>query len=250
MQRVKVRTFSGVVCEQEVYLVSDRAAREGRLDIGRERFRDEAERVAHREAMARRRNAQLINANFSPTSLYSTLTFDVAHEVHDFDEARRVRRSFVRRLKYRYPDAVIYIVMGRGLTTGRIHFHMISEGISAETIAKAWRCGSVKRIEHLRANCRYNGVDHGPDYTGLANYLFDHWTVEQGGHHYYISRGARAPEREEALPCKRAYSADKPPVMRGYKLVEVKATKYGYLYFKYVREPKKRPCGRPPKVRE
>lgn len=247
MRRVKRRTFSGVICEQEVYIVSDRAAGMGQLKMPRQRFRDEAERAAHREAMARRKNAQLINANFSPSSLYSTLTFDTLHEVHTFEEARRVRDNFVRRLKYRYPTAVIYAVMGRGATTSRIHFHLITEGIPEAVIVKTWRCGSVKRIEHLREHCRYNGVDHGQDYTGLANYLFDHWTPEQGGHHYYITRNARHPEKEEPKLCERVYTPDKPPVMRGYMLVETRATKYGYIYYKFVKVPKKAPRGRPRK---
>lgn len=247
MQRVKKKTYSGVICEQEVYFTRAKDVKSSRPP--RPRFADEAERAAHREAMARRRFQQLVNTNFSPTSLYGTLTFDDAHEVHTFEEARRVRANFIRRLHYAYPDAVICVVMGRGETTSRIHFHTLTEGIPAEEIARRWPYGEVKRIVPLRAHNHYDGVDHGADYTGLANYLFDHWTPEQGGHHYKMTRNARRPEACNAEPCKRVYTEDKPPVMRGYKLVETRSTRYGYIYYKFVKEVEKRPCGRPRKVR-
>lgn len=248
MQRVKRKTYSGVICEQEVYFTRSKDA--GFSRPPRPRFADEGERAAHREAMARRKFVRMVNANFSPTSLYGTLTFDNAHEVYDFTDARRVRENFVRRLRYAFPNAVICVVMGRGETTSRIHFHTITEGIPQEEIVKRWPYGTVKRIEPLREHCTYDGVDHGPDYTGLANYLFDHWTPEQGGHHYYITRNACAPDVREAKPCKRVYTEDKPPVMRGYTLVETRSNSYGYIYYKFVKEPVKRPRGRPCKVRE
>lgn len=249
MQRVKRKTYSGVVCEQEVYLVSSRQ-RDVRRAVPRPRFADAEERAEHREKMARRRFVQLVNANFSPTSLYGTLTFDTEHEVHTFAEARRIRDNFIRRLQYAYPRAVICIVMGRGKSTDRIHFHIITEGIPADEIARRWVCGEVSRIVPMRAHNYYDGVDHGADYTGLANYLFDHWTPEQGGHHYRMTRTARKPDKREAQPCKRVYTEDKPPRMPGYLLVEVKATRYGYIYYKFVKKPDKRQPGRPRKAVE
>ena len=81
-------------------------------------------------------------------------------------------------------------------------------------------------------------MDHGQDYTGLANYLFDHWTPEQGGHRWRPTKNLRQPEREKPKEIKREYSEHKPPkAPKGYMLVESRATKYGYLYFKYVKIP-------------
>jgi hypothetical protein len=163
---------------------------------------------------------------------------DNESEVHTFKEARRIRDNFVRCLKYHEPDAKIIIYMGRGKHTHRIHFHMVSEGVSEELIRKKWKFGDVLRIEHLREHNYYNGIDCGQDYTGLANYLFDHWTEEQGGHRWKQTNNLRKPEREPAEVIKREYSEQKPPrAPKGYKLVESKATKWGYLYFRYVLEP-------------
>ena len=100
-----------------------------------------------------------------------------------------------------------------------------------------WKAGVVVHCAHLRAHNYYNKVDHGQDYTGLANYLFDHWTEEQGGQRWKATRNMNRPEQEKATPVKRNYSKNKPPrAPKGYKLVEAQANQFGYLYFKYVKE--------------
>lgn len=237
MQRVKTRLFSGAVCEQIVFNVPDRV-RDIRKAEPRPRFKTEEERAQHRIGISRRNHARLFNANFGPTSLYSTLTFNNEYEVHTFQEARRIRDNFTRRLMYHFPNAKILIYMGRGKGTHRIHFHMVSEGIPEDMITKLWGMGEIVRIENLKAHNYYNGIDHGQDYTGLANYLFDHWTPEQGGHRWKKAGKLDKPEREPSTLVKRNYTEKKPPrPPKGYIFVESKATKYGYLYYKYVRQP-------------
>lgn len=240
MQRLKRRTFSGVVCEQEVFCVPDQL-KEVKKAEPRLRFKTDEERKLHKIGISRRKHVRLINANFSPTSLYSTLTMDNENEVHTFVEARRIRDRFVRRLKYHLPEARITIYMGRGKHTHRIHFHMLSEGVSESLIRKQWNFGSIIRIDQLREHNYYDGVDYGSDYTGLANYLFDHWTTEQGGHRWKQTKNLTPPSREDAKVVKRDYSEKRPPrAPKGYILVQCTQTKFGYLYFKYVREPAKR----------
>ena len=83
-------------------------------------------------------------------------------------------------------------------------------------------------------------VDYGQDYTGLADYLFNHWTPEQGGHRWKATRNLRQPEKEAPTLALRTYTEKKAPIApKGYKLVEARATKWGYIYYKYVREPEK-----------
>lgn len=252
MKRIKKRIFSGAVCEQIVFNVSDRTRNIAKAKP-RLRFKDRAEREQHKLLISRRRHARLINENMDSSGHYSTLTFSNEYEVHTFDEARIVRDRFFRRLKYHHPDAVIFIYMGRGKATDRIHFHMISKGVPEETIRKHWHYGTVVRITRLRAHNYYDGQDHGQDYTGLANYCFDHWTEEVGGHRWKNSRNARQPQEEDAQEVKREYNLEKPPKPpKGYILVAGSANKYGYLYFKYVKQPpeenptKKKKTGPPP----
>lgn len=238
MKRVKRRIFSGVVCEQVVYNVSDRA--DIKKSEPRPRFKDEAEREQHKTGISRRKFARIVNENFSPTSYYSTLTFADDCEVHTFREARRIRNNYARRLQRAFPDARFVIVMGRGKTTSRIHFHMLSDGIPEEVIGEKWNEGSVIHVRQLREHNYYDGIDYGQDYTGLANYLFDHWTPEQGGHRWKGTRNLHQPEHEEAKIALRTYTENKPPIApKGYKLVETHATKWGYILYKYVIEPPK-----------
>ena len=236
MKRVKKRIFAGTVCEQLVYAVSDRA--DVKKAKPRERFPDEESRAAHRDAIARKRFARLINANHNPSSLYSTLTFDDANELHYFSDAKRIRTMWRKVLQRECPDAKIIIVIGRGDNTNRIHFHMISGGIPAEAIRRLWKYGKVVDAKPLRRHNKYNGVDCGTDYTGLANYLFDHWTEEQGGHRYMATRNHVKPEAETPVEVKREYTEERAPAApRGYKLVEAKATPFGYIYYKYIKDP-------------
>lgn len=237
--RVKRRTWAGDMHIQEVYSVSDRTASIKKAEP-KIRFKDEEEREKFNLEISRRTHMLRFAANFSPTSRYSTHTLDDEHEVHTFREARRIRDNYVRRLMRKYPDAVIFIYMGRGKSTNRIHFHMVSEGIPEEDIVGKWNEGRITHVRNLREHNYYNGVDHGQDYTALANYLFNHWTPEQGGHRWKQTRTAKKPDREPAKEIKRTYSEDKPPrAPKGYILVETKATRYGYLYYKYVKQPSK-----------
>ena len=96
MRTVKRRIWAGTVCEQLVYNVPDCIRNiddydpEKRL---RQRFKDAGERAAFLKEISRRVHFRNFMANFSPTSLYSTLTFDDEHEVHTFQEAKRIRGS-------------------------------------------------------------------------------------------------------------------------------------------------------------
>lgn len=235
MKILKKRYFAGTVCEQVVWRVADRVS-DIKTAEPRPRFKDDAARALHREERARRLHARSFNANFGPTSIYSTLTFEDEYEVHTFEEARAIRDAYARRLLYKYPNAIFRIYMGRGKGTNRIHFHMVSDGIPYEYIKKKWKCGKVLHPRQLREHNYYDGVDHGRDYTGLANYLYNHWTEEQGGRHYKRTKNERKPDSEPAVQVHREYSKKKPPVApKGYTLVSAKATPYGCLYFKYAK---------------
>lgn len=240
-KQIKKRIFAGAVCDQIVYSVGDKT--DSKKAAPRPRFKNDEERAEHRRLIARRHHARVINANYSPSSLYSTLTMDDEHEVHSFDEARKIRNRYYDRLKTKHPAAKIHIYMGRGKSTNRIHLHMLSDGIPAEDIARLWKQGTVLRIEPLKEHNYYNGHDCGQDYTGLANYLFDHWTPEQGGRNRYKYSKAtcKAPEEETPTECVREYSPDKPPVApKGYEFIRTDYNKYGYICFHYVKRPKKR----------
>ena len=202
-----------------------------------ERFQNEEERKKFNEARGLRQYIRFFNNNFTENSLYSTLTCSDEYEVHTFGEAKKMRDRFYARIMYKYPEAKIVIHMGRGKSTERIHFHMVSDGVPEEYIVKQWKYGGIKRIVHLRAHVHYDGVDCGRDYKGLAAYLYNHWTEEQGGHKYKASRTMAQPvqEKKETI-CKRTYRPDRPPkAPKGYKFFDVSYNRYGWMEFHYVR---------------
>ena len=235
---MKKRIFCGAVCEQIVYCAPEGAGRSYDPERPRRsRFKDDAEREKFKTEIARRRHYRKFQANFSAGDIFATLTFDDENEVTDFDEARAIRAKWRRMLRRSFPEAVFFIYMGRGRSTHRIHFHMVSHGIPKEWIGEHWGYGRCIRAVELRKRCRYDGVDRGQDYQGLANYLFNHWTPEQGGHRYFATKNARAPEEEKAtaVHIKYSYSAARPPKPpKGYRLTVAEATPYGFQYFRYV----------------
>lgn len=237
MKRVKQRIFAGTTCDQVIMHVCDG-------DVGSrnpqpvERFQSEEERQAFNNGRGLRRFIRLINSNFTPAGYYLTLTFDDANEVYYFEDAKRIRENFRRKIRRIDPNSVYVIVMGRGDNTARIHFHMLYEGKDIDRIKAAWTYGKVIACSHLREN----NIDLdtkenvGTDFTGIACYFWDHWKEEQGGKHYAASKNMKQPEKEPATECLRAYSPERPPIPpKGYRFVKCTAnTKYGYQCFHYV----------------
>lgn len=231
--------YSGAVCETLVYEIPVNVA-PATAKLPQPKPMNEEERLRHLLGISKRHHTQLCNANWNPDYLFCTLTFDDVHLPSDFTDAKRIARNYRRRLKYTYPDSVIFLYLGRGRKSGRIHIHMVCFGIPESVIKEKWKKsgGEVDLIEHLRKHNKVNGKDCGQDYTGLANYLYDHWTPEQGGRHWSNTQNVRQPEIEKTVEVERRYSVQNPPpAPKGYIFVECRETEYGLLYCKSVRNP-------------
>ena len=72
---------------------------------------------------------RLFNQNFGPSSLYSTLTLNNEYEVHTFQEARRLRDNYTRRLMYHFPGARILIVPAFSVVVGSAPAALFAAGI-------------------------------------------------------------------------------------------------------------------------
>lgn len=240
MPRCKRVIRSGDVIEQEVYNVSDRSPNPRRAEP-KPVIKTPEEREMFNIRQSLKRFIRVVNTNFNCKSLYATLTFDDAHLPPDYAAAKRIRDNYIRRLQYAYPKLIAVIVMGRGKFTKRLHMHMLIAGVDEQTVRKKWKQGSIVRIENLREHNFYGDVDHGQDYTGLATYLFKHWTPEQGGKRWKPTKTVQQPDRRRPTLPKRHYSLDKPPLTpKGFMLVSAHASgRYEgeFLYFKYVRIP-------------
>lgn len=236
------KIYSGSVLEIQTYLLEKFRKPSG--SGPNPRFKDKESRQAFMLARSRRKFERMINENFTPAGFYCTLTFDREYECHTVEETNYYRNLYTRRLKRKYQDAKIVSVIGKGKKTDRYHMHALIEGVPEDDISSKWTYGDVKRVEPLREHNFYDGVDHGRDYTALANYMLDHWTPDQGTHKWKATRNLRQPEVEvtegPARPGADAAHPDPeiPEPPEGYILVEAKATKYGFNSFKYVKDPK------------
>ena len=231
--QVKTRSFAGAVCIQTVYQMPEGARiTKAPKREPRPRFKSDEEREEHKRRISRDHCAMLINANFSPSSYFHTLTFNNESEIYDFEDARTIRDKYWEKVRYRYPDAKMMLFMGRGKSTARIHFHMITEGVPPEVIRKLWIWGTVIRSSPLREHNKdsVTGKDHGRDY----------WTPEQGkGRRYKCTKNLQQPEREKPTVCARHYDAEHPPIPpKGYLYTgDCYITTYGYMRFRYIVDP-------------
>ena len=241
MTRVKQRIYAGNTLDICIMHT-------GKSDIGsrnprpRERFKTEEDRKIFNNKRAFRNCIRLVNENFTPNGYYITLTFDDENEIYNFEDARKIRDNFRRRIKYKCRNDSFIIFMGRGSKTARIHFHMIYVGNNIDYVLSQWKYGKIRECRHLREHNidSDTGLDLGQDYSALVTYLWNHWTDEQGGQHCLHTRNMKKPYKEKALECKRYYSPEKPPkAPLGYKYIKCTAnTEYGYQCFHYVVIPK------------
>lgn len=241
---MKCRKWYGDICEQVFYTVPGGVRNVRDYDPEKQtKGMSREEKDRHNENIARLRHYRNFMANFKPGDLYVTLTFNDECEVHTAKEADKERDRLRRRLQRKYPDAVFFIYKGRGRTTARWHLHMVSHGIPLEFIREKWDRGNVEAPRYLRKKNRdKDGNDIGADYKGLANYLFDHWKKEMGGKRWFQTRNAKKPQQEapKEVKLKGGYSAKRPPrAPKGYRLIRVETTTYGYIRFLYIREEKR-----------
>lgn len=236
--RVEKRTYAGTVLRREIFTVSPRITVPDKTEEIKPRFQSVEERKAHSLAMSRKKHIDLVNTNFRPGDLYLTLTFDKKNECHCFEDAKQLTTKYIRRIRRVYKNAVIFWYIGRGENTDRYHTHMLMHGVPDNFAYEKWGYGRIEATRRLWAHVMYDGIDHGADYTSLANYLFDHWEPEQGPHRYHHTRNAKKPDVEGYRPSRRKYSEEHPPAApKGYKLVSSVCTRYGYQCFTYVLEP-------------
>lgn len=238
MERVKQNIYAGNTLDINIFHVcsGDIGKRNARQ---RERFETEEERKSFNEGRSLRNCIRLINENFTENGYYITLTFNDENEIYSFEDAKRIRDNFRRRIKYKCKNDIFCIFMGRGKSTSRIHFHVLYEGNNLNYVLQQWKYGEVRDCKHLREHNidPETGQNLGRDYTALATYLWNHWTPEQGGQHYLHSKNFRKPYKEKTKISVRKYSPEKPPAApKGYKYIKCLAnTKYGFQCFHYVK---------------
>lgn len=238
--RCAKKTVSGAVCEIEVYSVPDGVKLTKSTVPKPQNVRTDEEKTRYNSHKSEKHFVRLVNTNFTSSAYYVTLTYDNEHLPQGYTEAVKNLDNYIRRLRYSNPHAKIVAVTGYGSRSGRLHHHLIVSGVSEGDILGKWLLGDIAKVEHLRKDNYYNGVNHGEDFTTLAVYLHQHTPAEHKGKRWKQTKNIQQPVQEKAKQIKRAYSEVCPPkIPKGFALVEVKTCEFfnGYICFKYVRVP-------------
>ncbi len=230
--------YAGVVLDKEVYTVNEGVRNANDIERKLKKPRTEEEKRIANERQAGRRFRGNLNQTFSTGGLYVTATYDDEHLPKSYAEAEANMKRFIRTVRYKFPNAKIMAVTGYGRKSGRLHHHFVISGVWESYIIEKWKHGLITRIEALRPHNIYNGIDHGRDYTALANYLFAHTTERGKGKRWIQTRNVSQPDKEAAKEIKRNYTPEKPPrTPKGYMLVDTYVGVNGFLNFKYVKIP-------------
>ena len=155
----RTRTIrSGDMIEAEAYpLVLTRGSRAGR----QERTREAVARV--NQKMIRRRLIRKAQINFSQeTSVFLTLTY--AQQPTEEDAARMLDR-YLGRLRYwgkKHGQEIKYIAVTEISSTGRVHHHILLDGIPRDEAEARWKAGFVNGRKYQ---------DNPAGFTGLVRYM-------------------------------------------------------------------------------
>ncbi|MCM1330599.1 MAG: hypothetical protein NC253_14305 [Ruminococcus sp.] len=240
MPNCKRVTRSGAVYEIEYYPISETVRDFKNSKPEPVNVRTDAEKERYNKHKSEKHFIRLVNTNFTSAAYYVTLTYDNEHLPESYAAAVKNLDKYIRRLRYSNPNAKIIAVTGYGRKSGRLHHHLIVSGVSEGDILGKWTFGEIAKVEHLRKNNYYNGVNHGEDYTALAVYLHRHTPADHKGKRWKQTKTIQQPLREKAERVKRVYSPERPSkAPNGFELVEVKTCEWfnGYINFKYVRKP-------------
>lgn len=239
MSKYKKRTFSGAVCEIEIYNSSE--SRCPKLKPAPERIRTDEEKREYNRRKSEKHFIRVVNTNFTHNDYYVTATYCNELLPSSFEEATANVDNYVRRLRRTNPQAKIISVTGYGKRSGRLHHHLIISGVAESDIINKWNGGEIIRAEHLREHNIYNGKDYGEDFTALAVYLHTHTPENVKGRRWKQTRTIQQPKEEKPQKVSRLYSEYKPPkAPEGFALQEVHTSEYygsGYICFKYIRTP-------------
>lgn len=232
------KTRSGVVCEIEVYSVPDGVKLTKNTEPKPQNVRTDEGKARYNNHKSQKRFIRLVNTNFTSTGYYVTLTYDNEHLPESYAEAVKNLDNYIRRLRYSNPHAKIVAVTGFGSRSGRLHHHLIVSGVSEGDLLGKWFLGDIAKVEHLRKDNYYNGLNHGEDFTALAIYLHQHTPAEHRGKRWKQTKNIQQPVQEKSKPIKKVYNEKNlPKAPKGYVLAEVKSCEFfnGYICFKYLR---------------
>lgn len=158
MPYYKKTIISGSVKEVEVYQ-SKRVVGK-RIPRCKNKNSTDAEQLLINFKNAIKKLCRLINANFKPTDLFLTLTYEIEPS---YEQANRELKNFLERIRdwgKRNGKEIKYVYVTER-TDVRIHHHMVMSGIPQDVVDEKWGLGIVIKSR----------LSKNEDYTGLAHYI-------------------------------------------------------------------------------
>lgn len=196
---------------------------------------------------------RLMNENFGPGDLWTTLTYPakcrppseaVQKNIRNFlDRLRRLYKKMGKELKYIYS-------VGRG-KRGAVHIHMVLPKMDVEKISSIW-AELVNNGEYVRTD--FQPMDRSHDYKKLADYIVKNSAEDFESEdpvfkkRYCCSRNLKKPVEKTRVIKARTWKKD-PPEKPGYYIDKNRSyeglTAYGFpiQYTVYVRLGKTPPGG-------
>lgn len=125
----------GDVLDVEIYPAPVLAAR------GKKTNKSRAAQKALNDKRRLKNLVRMANTNFTESDYFATYTFDNASLPVSVEEAKRIFKNYIARLSRRATSEFKWLMVAE--TNGRLHFHALIAGVSADTIMEQWHYGIV-----------------------------------------------------------------------------------------------------------
>ena len=155
----RVRTIkSGDMLESMVYPVYKKR---GSVRAARERATGEAQLMVNRRN-AVRRIERMVQCNFTHEAIFVTCTYRQDPDRDMADKQLDLYLQRLRRAAKKQGRELKYVAVTEQASTGRIHHHMLLEGVSRETAEGKWKQGfcNAKQYQHNKTQ-----------FVGLVRYM-------------------------------------------------------------------------------
>ena len=184
----------------------------------------------------------LVIGNFGKGDLFVTLTYGSGKEPPSYDAAVKKLENFFRRIKYKYPYAVLIGITARGKNCGRLHHHALIKGITSKQAEACWKCGfsDVRSIESQQE--QRGELD---TMRKISAYMFGQIPADRKtGAGRWRSRNVISPREEKPTKLSEteaaAFTRSHAPDIGGYVWIETKVNECsGDITYYYVRS-----CGK------
>jgi len=170
---------SGKMLECEIYPLLNSPA----VNRAKERKPSRTAQENLNHANSKKKVIRYLNANFTDADLWGTFGYDDMNLPETVEEAKRIFRNFLGRIKrlYKKHEQVFkYFYVTEWKQDGekvRCHHHVVlSGGVSRDEIERLWKCGGYPQTRRLR-------VKDDCGLTGLASYLAKGKSYERASGH-------------------------------------------------------------------